>query len=51
MDKNGSDLGQKPDLDMQIKMGAGKSQPDSCTDKSQPAGIEPACRSGIIMNT
>ena len=47
-DKNGSDLGQKPDPDMRIKMGAGESRPDSCSDKSRPAGIEPACRSGII---
>ena len=51
-DKNGSDLGQKPDPDMRIKMGAGESQPDSCADKSRPAGIEPASRgrSGIITN-
>ena len=49
-DKNGSDLGRKPDPDMRIKMGAGKSRPDSCADKSRPAGIEPACRPGIIMN-
>ena len=40
-DKNGSDLGQKPDPGMRIKMGAGESRPDSCADKSRPAGIEP----------
>ena len=45
-DKNGSDLGQKPDPDMRIKMGAGRSRPDPCVDKSRPAGIELACRSG-----
>ena len=49
-DKNGSDLGQKPDPDMRIKIGAGEGRPDTCADKSRPAGIEPACSSGIIYH-